>query len=208
VAFLGAQDLLEVALVAWSGVVGEFFGATTAKPRKRRFTGHMSPEKEKKGKVKVTDVAGAPVVPSSSYSDQGHAHDQISHTETKNLPGSWRRSMPTLSQLLTSSTDASNVLRKSQYSTASTAATGAKLPTVQDLAIQPTQRVMRYVLLYKGSTPSRYVFSRFLMCGATDLLNSTPVVSPARGLVERALEGANYIAQRCNRAQDNAAFLT
>ncbi|KAF8514740.1 hypothetical protein JB92DRAFT_112483 [Gautieria morchelliformis] len=73
--------------------------------------------------------------------------------------------MPTLSQLLASSTDpsTSNVLRKSPNSTVSTAATGTKLPTVRDLAIQPTQRVMRYVLLYK------------------DLFNSTPVVSPARG---------------------------
>ncbi|KAG0702723.1 hypothetical protein DFH29DRAFT_920141 [Suillus ampliporus] len=61
--------------------------------------------------------------------------------------------------------------------------------SVRDLAIQPTQRVMRYVLLYR------------------DLLESTPPTSPSRALVERALEAATRIAIRCDRAQDNIAFL-
>ncbi|KAG2084845.1 hypothetical protein BD769DRAFT_556322 [Suillus cothurnatus] len=67
-----------------------------------------------------------------------------------------------------------------------------ELPTrrqsVRDLAIQPTQRVMRYVLLYR------------------DLLESTPLTSPSRALVERALEAATRIANKCDHAQGNAAF--
>ncbi|KDQ63128.1 hypothetical protein JAAARDRAFT_368068 [Jaapia argillacea MUCL 33604] len=62
-------------------------------------------------------------------------------------------------------------------------------PPLRDLAIQPTQRVTRYVLQYR------------------DLLNNTSVSSPSRVLVERALEGAMRIATKCDRAQDNAAFL-
>ncbi|KAI0783320.1 hypothetical protein C8Q75DRAFT_441644 [Abortiporus biennis] len=63
-----------------------------------------------------------------------------------------------------------------------------KKPTLKDLAIQPTQRVTRYVLQYR------------------DLLNHTPVSSPSRALVERALESATRIAEKCNRAQGNSAF--
>ncbi|KAH9912166.1 hypothetical protein B0H21DRAFT_774059 [Amylocystis lapponica] len=61
--------------------------------------------------------------------------------------------------------------------------------TVRDLAIQPSQRVMRYVLQYR------------------DLLDHTPATSPSRGLVERALESALRIARKCDRAQGNSAFL-
>ncbi|KAI0694430.1 hypothetical protein BC835DRAFT_1006954 [Cytidiella melzeri] len=63
-----------------------------------------------------------------------------------------------------------------------------KKPTVRELAIHPTQRVMRYVLQYR------------------DLLSNTPVESPSRGLVERALESALRIAAKCDRAQGNSAF--
>ncbi|OSD06221.1 hypothetical protein PYCCODRAFT_1423085 [Trametes coccinea BRFM310] len=60
--------------------------------------------------------------------------------------------------------------------------------TVRDLAIQPTQRVMRYVLQYR------------------DLLDHTPTTSPSRALVERAYETALRIAKKCDRAQAHAAF--
>lgn len=39
-----------------------------------------------------------------------------------------------------------------------------------------------------------------------DLLESTPVTSPSRALVERALEAATRIANKCDHAQDNTAF--
>ena len=39
-----------------------------------------------------------------------------------------------------------------------------------------------------------------------DLLENTPIESPSRGLVERALESATRIATKCDRAQDNSAF--
>ncbi|THH31947.1 hypothetical protein EUX98_g2225 [Antrodiella citrinella] len=66
---------------------------------------------------------------------------------------------------------------------------GKKVASVRELAIQPTQRVTRYVLQFR------------------DLLKYTPASSPSKALVERALEAALRIAQRCDRAQDNSAFL-
>ena len=66
-----------------------------------------------------------------------------------------------------------------------------KLPSVRELAVLPVQRVMRYVLQYRGTF---WLFclvdTRWLMVGRVDLLQSTPVDSPSRGLVERALESA------------------
>lgn len=63
-----------------------------------------------------------------------------------------------------------------------------RVATVKDLAIQPTQRVMRYVLLYR------------------DILDHT-TDSSSRLSVETALESATRIATKCDRAQGNAAFL-
>jgi hypothetical protein len=83
-----------------------------------------------------------------------------------------------------------------------------KIPTARDLAILPTQRVTRFVLLFRGSLftffDSEIVISDVLF---TDLLNHTPENSPTRPLVERALQGAIRIAEKCDRAQGNAAFL-
>ncbi|KDR85784.1 hypothetical protein GALMADRAFT_386901 [Galerina marginata CBS 339.88] len=62
-------------------------------------------------------------------------------------------------------------------------------PAVRELAILPTQRVMRYVLLYR------------------DLLNHTPSTSSSHALVERAVQAACRIADKCDRAQGNAAFI-
>ncbi|KAH9920254.1 uncharacterized protein BXZ73DRAFT_52292 [Epithele typhae] len=59
---------------------------------------------------------------------------------------------------------------------------------VRDLAIQPIQRVMRYVLKYRG------------------LLDHMPATSPSRALVERAHESALRIARNADRAQAHAAF--
>ncbi|KDQ31181.1 hypothetical protein PLEOSDRAFT_1070436 [Pleurotus ostreatus PC15] len=67
--------------------------------------------------------------------------------------------------------------------------TPRKLPTVRDLAILPTQRVMRYVLLFR------------------DLLAHIPTTSPSRAIVQKAVDAAVRVAEKCDRAQGNAAFL-
>ncbi|KAK0199131.1 hypothetical protein F5146DRAFT_920146 [Armillaria mellea] len=62
-------------------------------------------------------------------------------------------------------------------------------PSVRDLAILPTQRIMRYTLLFK------------------DLYSHTPVGNSSRDGVEKAMSAAISLAQKCDRAQGNAAFL-
>jgi hypothetical protein len=84
-----------------------------------------------------------------------------------------------------------------------------KKPSVRELAILPVQRVMRYVLQYRGTSflPMRVVRNEAEHTSSIDLLENTPIESPSRGLVERALESAMRIAAKCDRAQDNSAFL-
>lgn len=64
-----------------------------------------------------------------------------------------------------------------------------KIPTMRDLAIVPAQRVVRYVLLFK------------------DILDHTPEDVPTRPLIVQAFHEALRIAEKCDRAQGNAAFL-
>ncbi|KAJ7459064.1 hypothetical protein B0H11DRAFT_177837 [Mycena galericulata] len=66
---------------------------------------------------------------------------------------------------------------------------GRSLPSVRDLAILPSQRCVRYPLLFK------------------DLLAHIPSSSPSHVFVERAMRASIVIAQKSDRAQGNAAFL-
>ena len=83
--------------------------------------------------------------------------------------------------------------------------------TVRDLAIQPVQRAMRYVLKYRGASSSVSVLvvgcRRAHVLLSADLLDHTPAASPSRPLVERAYESALRIAKNTDRAQAHAAFL-
>ncbi|EUC56686.1 RhoGEF domain protein [Rhizoctonia solani AG-3 Rhs1AP] len=63
--------------------------------------------------------------------------------------------------------------------------TKSKRMTEQDVIIMPTQRAIRYELMYRA------------------LLLYTPITSPSRPLVERALQGATRIARRCDEAQNH-----
>ncbi|KAJ7109947.1 hypothetical protein C8R44DRAFT_883965 [Mycena epipterygia] len=168
-AFLGAEEALETALVAWCGVVGGWFvGANAAKgPRRLSKARQMSEggeelEKEKEPRMswrtRRGSGASAPRPPPLRISSVGAL--------SAGAPSVESRSAPT-----------TPVPRERER------------PAVRDLAILPTQRIMRYVLLYR------------------DLLDHTPASSPSRALVERAMEAALRIAQRCDRAQGNAAFL-
>ncbi|CAE6466406.1 unnamed protein product [Rhizoctonia solani] len=61
----------------------------------------------------------------------------------------------------------------------------SKRMTEQDVVIMPTQRAIRYELMYRA------------------LLLYTPITSPSRPLVEQALQGAIRIARRCDQAQNH-----
>ncbi|TFY61967.1 hypothetical protein EVJ58_g4179 [Rhodofomes roseus] len=230
-AFIGCEEELEAALVAWCGVVGNFYidDEKDKRGRKRRKSGDETTSALGHGEPRTLSPRGAsqsgiagmikprvanrrmslidpsengmftaalgtglafglsspPALESRKHGSTasfGKDHGPTG-TLTRTLSAWKRKSMPSsLSNLQTTMGIPPSPSTAHGHSK-------EKLWTLRDLAIQPTQRVMRYVLQYK------------------DLLAHTPVTSPSRGLVERALESAIRIAKKCDRAQGNSAFL-
>ncbi|KXN88820.1 hypothetical protein AN958_06689 [Leucoagaricus sp. SymC.cos] len=161
-AFLGAEEAVDGAFVGWCGVVGMWFDDSREGPMK---------------------------------SEESAEEDESTKDRLKKI-GSWRRSLTSIADL---STNAPSTKKKekgsapppssSLYGHRQRRMSKTKKPPIRDLAILPTQRIMRYVLLYR------------------DLLAQTPSTSPSRGLIKRAADAAFRIAQKCDRAQTNSAFI-
>ncbi|KZT08651.1 uncharacterized protein LAESUDRAFT_47174 [Laetiporus sulphureus 93-53] len=229
-AFIGCEEELEAALVAWCGIVGEFFAESDEKDKRGRKISRKGPgalpmtaarsasqsggalSKPKMAEHRRMSLIGYGEAPGSSgmftaalgtglaygLSPTSQTTQLGKHGSTTSVKETSHSAAGTLTRTL------SMWKRKSVPSSLSNLPTSVGLPssptgmsptteekklTVRDLAIQPTQRVMRYVLQYK------------------DLLQHTPATSPSRGLVERALESALRIASKCDRAQGNSTFL-
>ncbi|KAG2154556.1 hypothetical protein DEU56DRAFT_769180 [Suillus clintonianus] len=180
-AFMAREDDIEAAMVSWCGVVGNFF-------TDRKWRSRKSPLPS------ATSNPLAPVVEKSSGNSSLTSPPPL--LTLMNEAGSRIRDRQrTVEHYWKVSDDGSvdsHAERRPRANSVDGRSKGEppiRRHSVRDLAIQPTQRVMRYVLLYR------------------DLLESTPPTSPSRALVERALEAATRIADRCDRAQDNTAFL-
>ncbi|KAH8835578.1 hypothetical protein DL96DRAFT_1702556 [Flagelloscypha sp. PMI_526] len=120
----------------------------------------------------------------------------------KRLKGSWRRSMPTIANLGMTpiSTSPPSLLPplpvpalkqkpKSKDDESGSPTPPKKIVYLNELAILPTQRIVRYVLLYR------------------DLLAHTPSTSIVHPLLQHVNDVCMHIARKCDRAQGNAAFL-
>jgi hypothetical protein len=81
-------------------------------------------------------------------------------------------------------------------------------PAVRDLAILPTQRIMRYVLLFKGSCIDLLVndLLSILIGDFPEFYSLTPTTLPSFIAVEKALQVAQSIADESNKAQGHSAF--
>lgn len=176
-AFLAHEAVVEAAYVRWCGAVGGWFVPGSA-PRDG-------------------DAGGAQVVRKrrSRTAVAAEGEDAVPGHPLRRSVNSWRRS----SQGVAALAEEEGVLP----------ARAPRPHTVRDLAILPTQRVTRYVLLYRGaSTPLVDLVLQWLThLQFADLLAHTPLASPARAFVERAVAAASRIAEKCDRAQGNAAFI-
>ncbi|KAF9245875.1 hypothetical protein BU15DRAFT_58813 [Melanogaster broomeanus] len=179
--FMACEDELEATMVSWCAVVGTFFtegnnaeaGRLTGRRRLHK-SGTMS------GSQTVMSNPSSPVAKESTIKEGKRISDESWRTgENARGDSESQITLPALSswKLVSGAGQEPNGQSPSRRF------------SVRDLAIQPTQRVMRYVLLYR------------------DLLNCTPSASPSRPLVECALEVATRIANECDGAQRNPAFL-
>ncbi|KIM88917.1 hypothetical protein PILCRDRAFT_244901 [Piloderma croceum F 1598] len=119
--FMGCEEELEAAMVAWSGVAGQFFA--------------------KKGKSKSWKRPAVPPVPSLKSGDS---------TITA-LPPKLVLMADKLKEKIETDDRGEKTSDKAEVDDEK----NRRKLSVRDLAIQPTQRVMRYALLYRGRWSSK-----------------------------------------------------
>ncbi|KAF9454160.1 hypothetical protein P691DRAFT_608841, partial [Macrolepiota fuliginosa MF-IS2] len=172
-AFVAVEEAIDGAFVGWCGVVGMW------------FNNERHEEKMESGSSSTW----------SAEKDNAQEEDENSNPLMRKV-SSWRRSMTSIADLSASGSGARR--EKGAPPPPAFSFNGhtqqrrnhrVKKPPVRDLAILPTQRIMRYVLLYR------------------DLLAHTPSTSSSRALIKRASDVALRIAQKCDRAQTNSAFI-
>ncbi|OAX40873.1 hypothetical protein K503DRAFT_798430 [Rhizopogon vinicolor AM-OR11-026] len=200
-AFMACEDNIEAAMVSWSSVAGNFF---TDSPSKETDSASIKAKWRRRKSLLLS--TGSPLLPVPGRS-RGHSppasptalpliRSFTSETGSRirqRTDGHYRKvsndGSVESSTTERSSPGVNSVDEKDGRADDSKRGSPTRSPSVRDLAIQPTQRVMRYVLMYQ------------------DLLENTPPTSPSRALVERALKAATHIASKCDRAQGNIAFL-
>lgn len=192
-AFMACEDDIEVAMVSWCSVAGSFFTDTPSHEDESVIMGGK--RRLRKSMLSTTNNPLTTVMEKSSGNSSPACSSPPPLLTLMNEAGSRIRDRQrTVEHYWKVSDDGgaeSHAGRRPRVNSADSPSKGeppTRRQSVRDLAIQPTQRVMRYVLLYR------------------DLLENTPLTSPSRALVERALEAAARIANKCDHAQDNAAF--
>jgi len=207
---MACEDDIEAAMVSWCSVAGNFF---TNGPRHGSESAIMGGKwRLRKSLLSPTNNPLTTVVEKSGENSSPASSSPPPLLTLMNDAGSRirdrQRTVEHYWKVCDDGGAESHAERRPRVNSTDSRSKG-ELPTrrqsVRDLAIQPTQRVMRYVLLYRGMFYSHSTISCSKSCGI-DLLESTPLTSPSRALVERALEAATRIANKCDHAQGNAAF--
>lgn len=174
--FVEAAPALEKALVEWCSVVGAFFKPFNAQSISRRG---------KRDSLFASDTSSS--LHSSSESKSGRL--LRSRRQSRAVA---QLAVERLGLQSNSTGDLLDGKRK-------------KIPTVQDLAIQPTQRAVRYVLLFRGQYFPLGIARARADVGCAELLEHTH--GEDREDVQRALDEAVRIARRCDDALVDVAPL-
>ncbi|KAJ3861651.1 hypothetical protein EV359DRAFT_15683, partial [Lentinula novae-zelandiae] len=158
-AFLACEDQLELAFLGWCGIIGGFFAGAYDSPSIKR-------------------------VRTSSHSD----------SSVKQRVGSWGKRLSSIrsrswSMSGRSATEHAEYKVGVSFKEKNEVRMGRHVQSVRELAILPTQRVMRYTLLFK------------------DLGSHMPSPSASHEKVQMALEATLSLAQKCDKAQGNSVFL-
>ena len=133
-AFLHVEQPMDNVFVRWCSVVGLWFDNTkdNSRPCSRKLT---KPCKCLNDELKDPEQ--------DEHDQDEHEDDPLAGSRLK--INSWRRSLASLTDLAT------NTQKKDKTLLLQPPINGKpKKPSIRDLAILPTQRIMRYVLLYRG----------------------------------------------------------
>ncbi|KAJ3881179.1 hypothetical protein F5051DRAFT_124275 [Lentinula edodes] len=170
-AFLACEDQLELAFLGWCGIIGGFFaGAYDSPSIKRARTSSASFGRKDTRKGGYSD--------SSVKRRVGSWGKRLGSFRSRSWSMSGRSATEHAEYKVEVSFEEKKELRMERY-----------VHSVRDLAILPTQRVMRYTLLFR------------------DLGSHMPSPSASHEKVQMALEATISLAQKCNNAQGNSVFL-
>jgi hypothetical protein len=161
-AFMGCEDELEAAMVAWSGVAGQFFANKRKSKSWKRMpasrsgsSSHIPTLQQTQTQVSSSSPPSAttstymPILKSKSSVINGGGGDGTTLPPVLVLMGDKLKEEKEDRDRV----DKAEALADDKASSRSDKSrkTERKL-SVRDLAIQPTQRVMRYVMLYQGES--------------------------------------------------------
>ncbi|KAJ4499180.1 hypothetical protein C8R41DRAFT_88167 [Lentinula lateritia] len=170
-AFLACEDQLELAFLGWCGIIGGFFAGAYDSPSIKR--------------VRTS---------SASFGRKDARKGGHSDSSVKQRVGSWGKRLSSIrsrswSMSGRSATEHAEYKVGVSFKEKNEVRMGRHVQSVRELAILPTQRVMRYTLLFK------------------DLGSHMPSPSASHEKVQMALEATLSLAQKCDKAQGNSVFL-
>lgn len=155
-AFLEGEAEVQGAYVKWCGVVGDWFSGDGSGQDSSPSTARPSLDLTEVGNrvrrisVKRRNRVGSRTDPEKLTSlVSGCEGEDVSMGSLKRTVSTWRKSMPTLgfdTQPLYGGGDR----KKDKESEREPVSPTVRKPPVRELAILPTQRVMRYVMIYQG----------------------------------------------------------
>ncbi|KAJ4489725.1 hypothetical protein C8J55DRAFT_307533 [Lentinula edodes] len=170
-AFLACEDQLELAFLGWCGIIGGFFAGAYDNPSiKRTRTSSASFGRKDPRKGGYFD--------SSMKRRVGSWGKRLGSIRSRSWSMSGRSATELAEYKVEVSFEEKKELRMERH-----------VYSVRELAILPTQRVMRYTLLFR------------------DLGSHMPSPSASHEKVQMALEATISLAQKCNNAQGNSVFL-
>lgn len=191
-AFLEGEEEVQGAYVRWCGVVGGWFsgdGQDSAPVARSSLDLSEVGNRVRRLSVKRRNRVGSKTdVDKSASPVKCSEEDDDSVSSLKRTVSTWRKSMPSLG-FDTPSLYSSSDRKKDKENEREAPSSSTRKLGVRELAILPTQRVMRYALIYQ------------------ELLSHTPPTSPSRTYVELAAHAAARVAEKCDLAQGNAAFI-
>lgn len=194
-AFLKAESLLVPAFIAWSSVIGTFFGfestLTTSRNHKRKLTGSSMVTEDKQlvtpsGTVRLrrfsarsrhesfTSYPSTPVKASSPIDPSA---------TTMGLPQTSSRQSSMTSDERESPVSGKKHARKRETRLQDR----RRFPPFREFAILPTQRVTRYVLLYKGALFSLGEVNMRYLTNDNQIYSSIPKLHLRRDLLWKRL---------------------
>lgn len=214
-AFLVKEEEMEEIYVKWCGVVGDWFTGDGGAGKDDGPTLSVGVESLERMNGRGRSLSSIKKGRMGHKADGEGDREEASASSLKRTVSTWRKSVQSISSLgfeagsmgvRKRDRDRDKDADKEDEQTENKIPSPVTKPTIRELAILPTQRVMRYPLHYQGVCLP-FLLCHFCFTFITELLSHISPSSSSHALVERAAHSVCRIAGKCDRAQGNTAFI-